>query len=85
MGKTGEKPHEAFFTVEKRQKAVKNKVFEKIIEVGSVLVSVKKVMTNILFVVVAEIYFAGVPEEVLVKITNEKSRKWLKNDFEAFV
>ena len=49
------------------------------------LVSAKNVMTNILFVVVAEIYFAGVPEEVLVKITNEKSRKWLKNDFEAFV
>ena len=49
------------------------------------LVSAKNVMTNILFVVVAAIHFAEVPEEVLVNMTNERSGEWLKNDFEAFV
>ncbi len=38
-------------------------------------------MTNVLVVVVAAIYFAEVPEEVLVKMTNGESRNRLKKIF----
>lgn len=38
-------------------------------------------MSNILVVVVAAIYFVEVPEEVLVKMTNGKPEKGLKNQF----
>jgi len=48
--------------VKKRQKTVKNKVFEKIIEVGFVLVWTKNMMTNALVVVITADYFAEVPE-----------------------
>lgn len=65
--------------MKKRQKAVKNEVFKKIIAVGSVLVLVKNVMTNVLVVEVTVIYFAEVPEGVLVKMTNGKQEKELKN------
>lgn len=67
--------------MKKRQKTVKNKVFEKIIEVGSVLVWIKNVVTNVLVVVIAADYFAEAPEEVLVKMTKGKPEKELKNQF----
>lgn len=71
--------------MKKRQKTVKNKVFEKIIEVGSVLVWIKNVVTNVLVVVIAADYFAEAPEEVLVKMTKGKPEKELKNHFFAFI
>lgn len=55
------------FFCEKAEKNKKNKVFEKIIEVGFVLVWTKNMMTNALVVVIAADYFAEVPEGVLVK------------------
>lgn len=67
--------------MKKAAKKVKNKVFEKIIAVGSVLVWIKNVMTNVLVVVIAADYFAEVPEGVLVKMTNGKPEKGLKNQF----
>ena len=69
------------FFVKKRQKTVKNKVFEKIIEVGFVLVWTKNMMTNALVVVITADYFAEVPEGVLIKMTNERSENRLKNQF----
>lgn len=45
------------------------------------LVSMKNIMTNVLVVVIVAIYFAEVPEEVLVKMTKGKSEKGLKNKF----
>ena len=38
-------------------------------------------MTNVLIVVIAAIYFAEVPEGVLVKMTKGKSEKGQKNQF----
>ncbi len=43
------------------------------------MVSMKNVMTNVLFVAVVAIYFVKVPEEVLVKMTKGKPEKGLKN------
>ena len=38
-------------------------------------------MTNVLVVEIVTIYFAEAPEEVLVKMTNERSENRLKNQF----
>lgn len=63
------------------EKAVKNEIFEKTIEVGSVLVWTKNMITNVLVVVVTAVYFAEVPEEVLVKMTKGKSETGVKKQF----
>lgn len=69
------------FYCEKRQKAVKNKVFEKN-NCGGVCVGFnEKFEENVLVVVVAAIYFVEVPEEVLLKMTKGKLEKRLKNQF----
>ena len=67
--------------MKKRQKTVKNEIFEKKIEVGSVLVWTKNMMTNVLVVVVAADYYAEVLEEVLVKMTKGKSETGVKKQF----